>query len=446
MSKDNVAVLGGGVAGLAAGYYLARRYLDVVIFEEQASPGGNCRTIERDGFLFDTGAHRFHDKNRAVTEDLRQLLQENVITVRAPSMIFDNNILLNFPIQPIDILGKMSLKFTLSAGLSLLKARLFSKVNSSFEDYAVNAYGELIAERFLLSYSSKLWGIPCSEMSKDIAGKRLKGINLGSLIATFLSKSASQNAHYEGEFLYPVSGIQKIAEELVSKIGRDRVLTGKRVTGVYGNNGRVTRVEINSDEIVDVDSVVSTLPLPALIAAMKHKVPENVLDVSASLRFRNVRLAAFALDKASVNECATMYFPDQKYIFTRIYEPRNRFIGMSPKGKTMLVAEVPCFSNDSIWQSAEEEFIDTVREQIQSTGMIEDHEIMAAYSVKLDKAYPVLENNYIEKTEMIINYLSSEFENLYLAGRNALFRYSWIHDLFIEGRLVAERVGSRSTV
>jgi protoporphyrinogen oxidase len=439
MKKSKVAILGGGIAGMAAGYYLSRHNIDVVIFESQETPGGNCRTIEKNGFFFDTGAHRIHDKNQIITRELQAILGKSMVKVQAPSMIFDNNRLLNFPIQTVDIFTKMSIDFALLAGLSLVKARLFSRKPNSFEDFAVNAYGKLMSERFLLNYSSKLWGVSCDEISQDIAGERLKGINLLTILKSFISKKASRKAHYEGDFFYPAGGIQRISEKLVSIIGYDKVLTSKRVTGIHGNNGNITQIEINNHETVAADIVVSTLPLPDLLSIMKHDVPEPVLNVSSSLRFRNIRLAAFSLNRDSVNNCATMYFPDRKYIFTRLYEPKNRCRDMSPDGKTMLVAEVPCFSDDEVWQAAEQEFIDIVRAQILETGMTEETEIISSCSERMDKAYPILENGYREKVEPVMGYLSS-FQNLYLSGRNGLFRYSWIHDMFNDGRIIADKI------
>jgi protoporphyrinogen oxidase len=257
-----------------------------------------------------------------------------------------------------------------------------------------------------------------------------------------LSKKASDKTHFEGEFLYPIGGIQRISEKLVTAIGSNRVLTEKRITGIHCNQHTITAIEINNSEAVDVDTVISTLPLPSLIAMLKHPVPEDVSRVSASLRFRNIRLAAFSLNSASVNSCATMYFPEEKYLFTRIYEPKNRYIGMSPEGKTMIVAEVPCFTGDDIWQSNEEEFNETIKKQILEAGIIKESEIISSHSEKLENAYPVLEKGYAEKIKPVIDYLSS-YNNLHLSGRNALFRYSWIHDMFIEGRLLAENIGSK---
>jgi protoporphyrinogen oxidase len=439
MSKNPVVILGGGVAGLATGYYLTRLGIDVLVLEAQSSCGGNCRTIEKDGFSFDTGAHRFHDRNRAVTEDLHELLGKSLIMVQAPSMIFDDSRLINFPIRPVDILTKMSPLFSFSAMLSLVKARVLSRRIRSFEDFAISSYGRLISSRFLLNYSSKLWGIPCCEISRDIAGKRLNGINLSTMLMSLLSKDTSRKAHYEGEFLYPVGGIQRISDALISAIGRDKVLTGKKITGIRVDRSRVSAIEINSCEKYDVGSVVSTLPLSTLITMMNHTVPERVQQISSSLRFRNIRLAAFSLNRAGVNGCSTMYFPDTKYMFTRIYEPRNRFVGMSPEGKTMLVAEVPCFQEDTVWRISDDELTDLVKKQILETGIIEEKEIISQYSVRLDNAYPVLEDDYLEKTSAIIECLS-ELKNLYLNGRNSLFRYSWIHDLFNEGKATAERI------
>lgn len=54
-------VIGGGLAGLAAGYGLSRDGWDVLVLEKESEVGGRCRTFFDNGFQFDSGAQHFRD-------------------------------------------------------------------------------------------------------------------------------------------------------------------------------------------------------------------------------------------------------------------------------------------------------------------------------------------------------------------------------------------------
>jgi phytoene dehydrogenase-like protein len=55
--KHDVIIVGGGLAGLAAGAYLARAGRQVTILEKGRRPGGRAQTRERDGYFFNLGPH-----------------------------------------------------------------------------------------------------------------------------------------------------------------------------------------------------------------------------------------------------------------------------------------------------------------------------------------------------------------------------------------------------
>jgi protoporphyrinogen oxidase len=105
--SGSVTILGGGVAGLAIGYYARQRGLPATIYEAQERPGGLCRTFAHEGFLFDSGAHRFHDKDPDITRDVRSLLGEHLCAVDRPSLIFDGGRLMNFPFRLADVLWRL---------------------------------------------------------------------------------------------------------------------------------------------------------------------------------------------------------------------------------------------------------------------------------------------------------------------------------------------------
>jgi phytoene dehydrogenase-like protein len=59
-SRIDVAVVGGGLAGLAAAATAARAGRSVTLFEQAPAPGGRARTRTEDGFAFNIGPHALY--------------------------------------------------------------------------------------------------------------------------------------------------------------------------------------------------------------------------------------------------------------------------------------------------------------------------------------------------------------------------------------------------
>ena len=222
MDRTNLHILGGGPAGLTTGYY-AKKYglSNFTIFEAGENVGGNCRTLkirgvdcrysflQREDFRFDTGAHRFHDKDPQVTEEVKSLLGDDLLRVTAPSEIFFEGEFYRFPLLLSDIAQKLKTKTLLKIASEKLYNRHRKQANN-FAEFAVNQYGQTLAERFLLNYSEKLWGEPTHKLSTAIAGNRLKGLDLWSFLRSTLLGTPQNPTHLDGSFFYPKYGIGMI--------------------------------------------------------------------------------------------------------------------------------------------------------------------------------------------------------------------------------------------
>ena len=219
------------------------------------------------------------------------------------------------------------------------------------------------------------------------------------------------------------------------RINDDALNLHSAVTGMNCEHNRIVSIEINKTNTIPVETVVSSLPLNALLRALNPAPPKHILDLSASIRFRNIVLIGFFLNKATINKNGSMYFPSKKYPFTRIYEPRNRSATMSPEGQTSLMVEIPCQEGDEWWIKNETALIQSVQKDLIEAGFFSEVHILDAAIHRIHHAYPILEKDYQEKIKPIQAYLS-QFDNLYLTGRNGLFAYSHIHDHMVNGRAI----------
>jgi len=438
---SHITVLGGGPAGLAAAAAANETGFDVTLFEANDTVGGNCRTIEIDGYRFDTGAHRVHDKDPEITAWLAERLGDTLHEVEAPSRIWDDGRWLDFPINGPGLVRHLGLGGSFNAAVDLAYRRLtLRRQPECFLDFALKAYGRPVADRFLLNYSEKLWGAAVDRLSTQIAGSRLAGLDLRTFLSDTLFGRKKTNRHVEGRFLYPRGGIEAVPATLAAACGNGNIRTNAPIRSLEHDGRRITAIRTDSEGPIAVDEVVSSLPLSTVARMLNPKPPEAVISSVERLRFRQIVLVALFVDRPSLTGAATVYFPDRRFEFTRLCEPRNRCATMAPEGRTSIVAEIPCFHDDAVWRASDDDLINTVLDRLASTGLFEEREVSGGAVRRQNNAYPVLETGISDAIETIRDHLQ-QFSNLRLIGRCGTFTYGWIHNMIREGREAVASIG-----
>ena len=439
-----LTILGGGITGLAAGFYARRHGVPATLFESRSRPGGLSVTFEHEGFRFDSGAHRFHDKDPSITRDVRALLGDDLRVVDRPSRIFDGGRFLNFPFQMTDVLGHLGPAAVARGMLELAAGRMAAgRPDPSFAGMARRRYGRTLAERFLLSYSRKLWGLPGDRLSQRVSGERLQGLDLRHFLLHTVLGRKTDRRNADEVFYYPSRGIGMLADALARGCDPGAIRTGAHVREVRHDGARISSVTISGQTgRVPVDTLVSTLPIDRLLAVLEPAPPESILRLARALTHRNLVIVALFLRRPSVSDAATVYFPDPRLPFTRVTEPRNRSEAMSPPGHTSLVAEIPCGPGDSHWSADDAQLVEMTRRPLEAIGWIRGGDVVASRVVRIPDAYPVLSLDFEHSLGPILSYLGA-FSNLVLAGRNGRFEYGWIHDMMREGRSVASSCAGR---
>src|SRR3954471_20829508 len=186
--KTNVAIIGAGPAGLTAAYLLSKKNVPVTVLE--ADPeyvGGISRTARYKGFHFDIGGHRFFSKSKEVEDLWTELLPDDMLVRPRSSRIYYRGKFFAYPLRAVEALRKLGVVEATLCVLSYLKARLFPvKAPRSFEDWVVNRFGRRLFSIFFKTYTEKVWGMSCKEISADWAAQRIKGLSLASAIRNAL--------------------------------------------------------------------------------------------------------------------------------------------------------------------------------------------------------------------------------------------------------------------
>jgi protoporphyrinogen oxidase len=450
--KHEVIVLGGGIAGLSAGYVLSRAGVDLVVCEKDSVVGGLSRTIVHDGYRFDLGGHRFFTKDPALEAFVKELMGMEFIVAPRSSKIYFRGKYFDYPLKPFNALFGMGIAATVGIITDYLVERAKNLVRKprivSLEDWVVNRFGRRMFELYFKEYSEKVWGLRCDRISEEWVAQRIKGLSLWVAIKEAIHKSGDQKiATLAEKFLYPELGIGRIPDRLRDEIDKvNAVLTNTRVTRVQHNGRRIEAVTTLTPEgemTLAAQEFISSIPVTSLVRMLRPRPPQDVLEAAGRLRYRDTIIVAVMVDKERVTDLTWIYVPERRIPFGRIHEPKNWSPKMAPPDKTILVTEYFCFAGDETWQSSDEELARTTVRYLEELGFVEREEVLDTCVVRVKKAYPLLEVGYRESYAKITAYLGG-FSNLQVIGRTGMFRYHNMDHAIDTGIKAAENILGKS--
>lgn len=237
MAERKIVILGGGPAGLAAGYELSKRGEAVVCVEKDDQVGGISKTVCRNGYRFDIGGHRFFTKIQRVDDLWREVLTDDFLRRPRLSRIYYNNRFFHYPLKPGNALRGLGV-FT---SIGILCSFLMSKIQpfqeeKTFEQWVSNRFGKKLYRIFFKTYTEKVWGIPCDQIAAEWAAQRIKGLSLSSAVKTaiFGDKQKKIKTLIE-EFDYPRYGPGQMYESMAERIRAygGQVLLGREVRKLH---------------------------------------------------------------------------------------------------------------------------------------------------------------------------------------------------------------------
>src|SRR5437763_498213 len=187
----DVFVIGAGPAGLTAAYCLTKENPSVIVIEKDAVyVGGISRTVEYNGFMFDIGGHRFFSKSKEVVDLWKEILPDDFIERPRLSRIYYNGSYFSYPLKAFEALNNLGYVESALCVLSFLHKQAFPTANpENFHDWVANQFGERLFSIFFKTYTEKVWGMSCDEISADWAAQRIKGLDLGVAVIGALKKA-----------------------------------------------------------------------------------------------------------------------------------------------------------------------------------------------------------------------------------------------------------------
>src|SRR3989338_3883216 len=217
---DKVIIIGAGPSGLAAGYCLAGKDIKPLIIEKDSQVGGLSKTIKYKGYRFDIGGHRFFTDLEEVGAFWGEILEDKLIKKTRSSRIYYKNRFFNYPLSPANTIRNVGILNALAIAASYLKSQYSrNKEIVTFEDYIIKHFGKRLFEIFFKTYTEKVWGMPCTQISCDWAQQRIQGLSAISAITTTIVPGQSGSIRtLIKEFYYPTLGPGMMYEKIAQNI------------------------------------------------------------------------------------------------------------------------------------------------------------------------------------------------------------------------------------
>jgi len=486
IGQKRAVIIGAGPAGLTAAYeLLTRTQIKPIVLEKSDCMGGISRTVNYKGNRIDIGGHRFFSKSDRVMEWwLRmiplQAIENSSATIKYHRMeravdssavgpdpeAVDRVMLLrprksriyclrrffDYPISlRKDTLLKLGLWRTLKIGVSYVRSAVFPlNQEETLEQFFINRFGRELYGTFFKSYTEKVWGVPCNQISAEWGAQRIKGLSVWStLIHAFRKLSSSRPSHIGQkdtqtslieQFLYPKFGPGQMWDEVARHIKEKggEIRTGYRVERVITDGWQVRALQAidcatGRTETFQGDYFFSTAPVQELMRSFDVAPPQNVLEVSDGLVYRDfitVGLLVRSLrlpddtpqgEKLISDNWIYIQEPDVLLGRLQIFNNWSPFMVADPTN-VWLGLEYFCNKSDEIWNLSDESMVALASQELNKIGIVDATEVLDSTVLRMEKTYPAYFGTYHRFAE--IRKHIDRYGNLFLIGRNGMHRYN----------------------
>ncbi|MFP4513369.1 MAG: NAD(P)/FAD-dependent oxidoreductase [Acidimicrobiales bacterium] len=433
-TTPDVVVIGAGPAGLTAAFQLVKHDIAPTVLEGTDQVGGISRTVERDGWRFDIGGHRFFTKVQEVEDLWHEILPDEDFLLRPRmSRIFYRGKYYDYPLRAMNALRNLGVLEAVRCVLSYVWARIRPPKNQhTFEGWVTAKFGKRLYQHFFKTYTEKVWGVPADHLAADFAAQRIKNLDLKKAIINALMPRRNQKeiTSLIEEFQYPKYGPGQMWEVCRDKVeaAGTKVVMENKVRKVRHRDGRATELVAvgpdGSETTYPFDHVISSMPLATLVRIMEPPVPDEVLAAANGLNFRDFLTVAVVVP-------AEYSFPDN-WIYIHSPEVQvgriQNFGSWSPylikEGRTCLGLEYFVFEDQGLWAEDDDDLVALASQELETLGLVEADKIEAGYVVRMPKAYPVYDEGYDDHVAVLRRWIDEHAPNVHPVGRNGMHRYN----------------------
>ncbi|MFL5321036.1 MAG: protoporphyrinogen/coproporphyrinogen oxidase [Myxococcaceae bacterium] len=425
MEAVRTLIVGAGISGLATAAALEDD--DYLVLEAEQEVGGYCKTVKKEGFVWDYSGHFFHFKHPEIEQWLRDRMPgQELRTVTKKSFISYAGRQVDFPFQKnihqlpqSEFIECLSDLYFARAPAELLGKHAAAKApENNFKEMLYARFGRGIAEKFLIPYNEKLYATDLATLDKDAMGRFFPHADLTDIIKNMRS---ANNASYNATFTYPAGGAIEYVKALQSAVKPGKIALGERLLGIDLED-KVART--NKRELW-FERVVSSAPFNRLLELTGVPHEQSLFTWNKVLVFN------LGFDRKGPKDVHWIYYPNRERCFYRVGFYDNIF----ETDRMSLYVELG-FPRDAKVNAAE--WKERVLHDLREEGVIKDHKLIADHSVVMDPAYVHITQKSLSEVARIKADLRTR--NIHSIGRYGSWTYCSIEDNIVEARALAKEL------
>jgi len=451
--NTDVLIIGAGPAGLTAAYLLSKRKVKVTVLESDPQyVGGISRTVSYKGYHFDIGGHRFFSKSQEVENLWTELLPNDMLDRPRSSRIYYRGKFFAYPIKAFDALFKLNLVESTLCVLSYLKSKFFPIKNpANVEDWVSNQFGFRLYSIFFKTYTEKVWGMSCRDISADWAAQRIKGLSLSSAIWNAIVPQRKPKDRKQiiktliDSFRYPRKGpgmMWESAAKKTTELGGDVLMNCRYESMTHHadkNLWEVHYTEGGTPKVMWATQVVSSAPLREMVNSLTPA--PDCRKHADQLKYRDFLTVSLIVTDKNIFNDNWIYIHEPNVKVGRV----QNFKSWSPElvpdpGTNCYGLEYFCFEGDGLWASKDSELIELAKKELVQLGLADRDDILDGCVVRQKKAYPVYDQQYQEHVEAIRQELDAKFPTLHVVGRNGMHKYNNQDHAMMTAMLTVENI------
>ncbi len=435
MSKKRMFILGAGLAGLSAAWFLQKNHVDCQILEKESEIGGLCRSRKINGFVFDLDGHLLHFKHRSVFNLVKRLMGSNLARYQRSAWVYAYGRFIPYPFQanlhslPHPVIKDCIFELIHSDRNACVK----SKERQNFLDWINYTFGKGIAKYFMVPYNTKFWTISPDKLNCDWVEGFVPVPTFDQMIEGGMNENKKRFG-YNAQFWYPKKGgINQVVKALAGQIKNIRV--NSRIVEIDPVN---KVIKMASGDKEKFDYLISTIPLPELPGLIKG-MPLKVCRAFNKLRWNSIFNLNIGLNGKDISGRHWTYFPEEELCYFRVGFPHNFSSSLAPAGKSSLYVEVS-YSKDKPLDRGN--IVQRIKKDLKKTGLLPFEDRICAEDINdIKYGYPIYDKNYRIAREEAIKFLIQN--NIMPCGRYGSWRYMSMEDTILDGRFAARNLNLR---
>jgi len=411
MQRVETLIVGAGVTGLSAAAACGGDYL---VLEASSEIGGYCKTVRRDGFVWDYAGHFFHFKHPEIEDYLRQRMpDQRVLRVQKRAYIDYHGTRVDFPFQKnIHQLPKQDL---IECVHDLYFAAEQAGEADNFKAMLYARLGRSICEKFLIPYNEKLYACDLAKLDPDAMGRFFPHASAAEI---FRNMREPDNSSYNQTFTYPEGGAIEYIHALMRDLEPERVCLQEALISL----DLTRKVAKTSRRELHFERVISSEPFVRFIARTGLPYDAGVFSWNKVLVFN------LGFDKKGPGDVHWTYYPSRDVVFYRV----GFYDNIYGSERMSLYVEIGLPATTHVDETLHAELRARVLRDLRHVGLVTDHQLVAEHSIVMDPAYVHITKRSNQEVARLRGLLAEH--GVYSLGRYGAWTYNSIEDNIVAAR------------